>query len=340
MATCNPPSISSRASLQNCREWMRATQTARSRSRVLPTRRRSVRQRTHPARSGRSRFATKATIIIDEDFVDYYELFGVARDSNKDVIKKAYYNAQKECHPDLAGEGGADACVLLNAAYEILADPEQRSKYDAQLAIVDMNDDEGFTGEPLSQWSGAPGETQAVFVDECACIGCKQCIWEAEDTFTIDEDYGRSRVANQWANGEEELQNAIDSCPVDCIYWVEKEQLPVLEHVMAQMQRTDVGIMMARQGGAGADPFQEAALFARRRAERQEEIERMRTMDIFRTAAASSAAQQAAETLRRRAKKWGARWSPGGFGKQAKSNASSPGGAMVPAAEVKRERPF
>jgi len=29
-------------------------------------------------------------------------------------IKRAYYGMAKECHPDLAGEGGHNMCVLLN----------------------------------------------------------------------------------------------------------------------------------------------------------------------------------------------------------------------------------
>lgn len=31
---------------------------------------------------------------------------------------------------------------------------------------------------------------------------------------------------------EEHLQAAIESCPVNCIHWVDKEQLPMLEYVM------------------------------------------------------------------------------------------------------------
>lgn len=61
------------------------------------------------------------------------------------------------------------------------------------------------------------------------------------------------------------LQDAIASCPVDCIHWVEKDQLPALEYVMAnQVQVTDVGTMM---GGAGhvADVFAAADQFLKKR---------------------------------------------------------------------------
>ena len=61
------------------------------------------------------------------------------------------------------------------------------------------------------------------------------------------------------------LQDAIASCPVDCIHWVEKEQLPSLEYVMRnKVKVTDVGTMM---GGAGhvADVFAAATQFLKKR---------------------------------------------------------------------------
>lgn len=61
-----------------------------------------------------------------------------------------------------------------------------------------------------------PGEDRAVFVDEISCIGCKNCIYIAAATFRMEPDYGRSRVFAQWLNTEDEVQDAMDSCPVSC----------------------------------------------------------------------------------------------------------------------------
>ena len=61
------------------------------------------------------------------------------------------------------------------------------------------------------------------------------------------------------------FQDAIASCPVDCIHWVEKDQLPSLEYVMRnKVKVTDVGTMM---GGAGhvADVFAAATQFLKKR---------------------------------------------------------------------------
>ena len=70
---------------------------------------------------------------------------------------------------------------------------------------------------------------KGVYVDEITCIGCKHCAHVARNTFFIEEDYGRSRVIRQDADTEEIIQEAIDTCPVDCIHWVDYTELKNLE---------------------------------------------------------------------------------------------------------------
>ncbi|MFY7800807.1 MAG: ferredoxin [Dolichospermum sp.] len=70
---------------------------------------------------------------------------------------------------------------------------------------------------------------KGVYVDEITCIGCKHCAHVARNTFFIEDDYGRSRVIRQDADTEEIIQEAIDTCPVDCIHWVDYTELKNLE---------------------------------------------------------------------------------------------------------------
>ncbi len=70
---------------------------------------------------------------------------------------------------------------------------------------------------------------KGVYVDEITCIGCKHCAHVARSTFYIEPDYGRSRVIRQDGNPEEVIQEAIDTCPVDCIHWVDYTELKKLE---------------------------------------------------------------------------------------------------------------
>lgn len=39
-------------------------------------------------------------------------------------------------------------------------------------------------------------------------------------TFAIEDDYGRARVMQQGMDSDAKLQEAIDTCPVNCIHWV------------------------------------------------------------------------------------------------------------------------
>lgn len=70
---------------------------------------------------------------------------------------------------------------------------------------------------------------KGVYVDEITCIGCKHCAHVARNTFYIEEDYGRSRVARQDGDSEDVIQEAIDTCPVDCIHWLDYTELKHLE---------------------------------------------------------------------------------------------------------------
>jgi ferredoxin len=70
---------------------------------------------------------------------------------------------------------------------------------------------------------------KGVYVDEPTCIGCKHCAHVARNTFYIEPGYGRSRVFRQDGDPFEVVQEAIDTCPVDCIHWVDYTQLQQLE---------------------------------------------------------------------------------------------------------------
>jgi len=70
---------------------------------------------------------------------------------------------------------------------------------------------------------------KGVYVDEITCIGCKHCAHVAPNTFYIEPEYGRSRAIRQDGESQELLQEAIDTCPVNCIHWVDLTALKTLE---------------------------------------------------------------------------------------------------------------
>jgi len=70
---------------------------------------------------------------------------------------------------------------------------------------------------------------KAIWVDESNCIGCQYCVHVANNTFFVDEDLGRARVIRQNGDSLETVQEAMDTCPVDCMHWVDFEDLEELD---------------------------------------------------------------------------------------------------------------
>lgn len=65
------------------------------------------------------------------EYKDYYKTLGVARDADKDAIKRAYRRLARKYHPDVSKEADAEARFKeIGEAYEVLSDTEKRAAYD------------------------------------------------------------------------------------------------------------------------------------------------------------------------------------------------------------------
>jgi curved DNA-binding protein len=64
-------------------------------------------------------------------YKDYYHVLGVSRTASADDIKKAYRKLARESHPDVNKGAAAEARFKeITEAYEVVGDPDKRSRYD------------------------------------------------------------------------------------------------------------------------------------------------------------------------------------------------------------------
>jgi len=100
----------------------------------------------------------------------------------------------------------------------------------------------GSAASGLEPVLGGALRQKAVWVDEAACIGCRYCAHVAPNTFVVEPDLGRSRAIRQDGDRDERIQEAMDTCPVDCIHWVPFEDLPALERRLAEQELQPLGL--------------------------------------------------------------------------------------------------
>lgn len=168
---------------------------------------------------------------------------------------------------------------LVNRAWHVLRDANRRATYDVARALFGadarLTDKSGrsdpFTGAPRSS-NAKPHLPLGLFVDEGLCIGCRQCAHAAPGTFAMDAELNVARVATQWNDAEDAIEEAVLCCPKSCIFSVAKAELPMLEWIHANQPKQRVTLcsvesMSGKGKGLEESPFVAMERFERRRAE-------------------------------------------------------------------------
>jgi len=56
-------------------------------------------------------------------------------------------------------------------------------------------------------------------IDADECTGCETCVELCPEVFEFDEETETARVILPEGGPEDCIEEAIDSCPAECIYW-------------------------------------------------------------------------------------------------------------------------
>ena len=98
--------------------------------------------------------------------------------------------------------------------------------------------------------NGEPVQLRFVYVEEVDCIGCTYCASVARNTFFMEDTAGRARAFSQGTDEPDTIAEAIESCPVNCISFVDYEDLCILES-----EREGFTIDHRQAGMRHADPY-------------------------------------------------------------------------------------
>ena len=60
-----------------------------------------------------------------------------------------------------------------------------------------------------------------VIIDTEECLGCESCVELCPDVFEMDDDEEKAVVILPEGGDEDCIEEAISTCPAECIYWDE-----------------------------------------------------------------------------------------------------------------------
>ncbi len=159
------------------------------------------------------------------EYKDYYKLLGVSRNATQDDIKKAFKKLAKQYHPDLNPNDKKKAeekFKEINEAYQVLGEPEKRSRYDQLGSDWDrISSQDTYSGARAQHFGNSTfsdffetffgGQNINNMEDLLGGLGAKH----AARSYEIDHEYDIEITLRDAINGSKQVLNVPfnDTCP-------------------------------------------------------------------------------------------------------------------------------
>ena len=98
---------------------------------------------------------------------DWYDVLGVQPSATRGEIRKAFHQEARKNHPDkVTGTASEERMKLLNQAYGVLNDPEQRKAYDDSRQQPSFDYEASATYPPDEAWDAMPSGSTVLYEEE------------------------------------------------------------------------------------------------------------------------------------------------------------------------------
>jgi ferredoxin len=77
------------------------------------------------------------------------------------------------------------------------------------------------TPKPAVLKPGGNVMAKRVVIDADECVGCQTCVELCPDVFTFNDASEKAEVVKEEGGPEDCIEEAMSSCPVECIKWEE-----------------------------------------------------------------------------------------------------------------------